>query len=322
MYLLRLIVSRTNLIVRHSAFHFPKKNFNLKIEFIDATANELINYFQDFEEARTFAELLLLPHHHHHETKVKKSLSGSNLLKLVGSSNFQEQHVANRNMVQRTGALATSKSAIIINELTSTNNSPNNPIKYQYSFTDSMADMGGGSSHHSQADFKENIKFKKKVHKMAEGASILVMPLEFVQESRIVFVRLEAAIEMSGLLEVRVRSRFVALIIGPTARHLQLYEVGRALATCLADDVCRELFYSAKSRADILSVVDQFNRGTMVIPPSEWNPKIRIEPPAKYMSKEERKKVPELSEYIHVDEGSSSLVAHDHADPTLKGSRK
>ena len=58
----------------------------------------------------------------------------------------------------------------------------------------------------------------------------------------------------------------------------------------------------------------------MVIPPSEWNPKIRIEPPEKVLSKAERKKILELSEYIHDDEFKSSH--EDHVDPTLKGSRK
>ena len=58
----------------------------------------------------------------------------------------------------------------------------------------------------------------------------------------------------------------------------------------------------------------------MVIPPGEWNPKIRIEPPEKYLSKEERKKVSEITEIIHVDE--SHTDANEHTDPTLKGSRR
>lgn len=41
----------------------------------------------------------------------------------------------------------------------------------------------------------------------------------------------------------------------------------------------------AKSKEEILSAVKQFNRSTMVIPPGEWNPKIRIEPPEKFLSK-------------------------------------
>ena len=86
-------------------------------------------------------------------------------------------------------------------------------------------------------DFKENTKFKKKVHRKAEGATILVMPVDFVTQTKLVFLRLEAATELQSLLEVRLRSRFIVLIIGPIERQMQLYEVGRAVSTCLADDV-------------------------------------------------------------------------------------
>lgn len=123
------------------------------------------------------------------------------------------------------------------------------------------------------------------MHRKAEGASILVMPVEFVNKPKLVFLRLEAATELQGLLEVRLRSRFIVLLLGPAERHVQLYEIGRAISACLADDVCRELFYSAQSKEDVLSVIEQFNRLTLVIPPGEWNPKIRIEPPEKYLSK-------------------------------------
>ncbi len=195
-------------------------------------------------------------------------------------------------------------------------NLPSKPqLKYQYSFTDSFAldDMS------SLADFKENTKFKKKVHRKSEGASILVAPVDFVDSTKLVFLRLEAATEMLGLLEIKMRSRFVVLIIGPMQRHNQLYEVGRALSACLADDVCREHFYSAQCKQDVLNIIEQFNRNTMVIPPGEWNPTIRIEPPEKFLSKEERNKVKEIAELIHAEPDPS---AHDHADPTLKGSKK
>ena len=75
------------------------------------------------------------------------------------------------------------------------------------------------------------------MHRKAEGASILVMPVDFVQSPKLVFLRLEAATELQSLLEVRLRSRFIVLIIGPVERQIQLYEIGRAAATCLADDV-------------------------------------------------------------------------------------
>ena len=63
------------------------------------------------------------------------------------------------------------------------------------------------------------------------------MPLEFVTAAKLVILRLEAATELQSLLEVKLRSRFVVLIIGPVEKQIQLYEVGRAMSTCLADDV-------------------------------------------------------------------------------------
>ena len=123
------------------------------------------------------------------------------------------------------------------------------------------------------SDYKENTKFKKKVNTRAEGASVLVAPLDFVKEPKLVFLRLEAATELPGVLEVRLKTRFVVVIIGPMDRHIQLYEIGRAMATCLADDICKEIVYSAQCKNDIVNAVHQFNRSTMVIPASEWDPK-------------------------------------------------
>ena len=111
------------------------------------------------------------------------------------------------------------------------------------------------------------------------------MPVDFVKTPKLVFIRLGTESDLQSMLEVKLRSRFVVLVAGPMEKNYELYEVGRAIATCMADDVCRDLFYAAKSKDDIISAIDQFNKGTMVIPPSEWNPKIRIEPPDKFLSK-------------------------------------
>ncbi len=63
------------------------------------------------------------------------------------------------------------------------------------------------------------------------------MPLNFVKSSKLVLLRLEAATELHSLLEVKLRSRFIVLIVGPIEKQIQLYEVGRAMASCMADDV-------------------------------------------------------------------------------------
>lgn len=63
------------------------------------------------------------------------------------------------------------------------------------------------------------------------------MPVDFVKESKLVFVRLAAATELHGFLEIDIRSRFVVVLIGPISKKMELYEIGRAISASLADDV-------------------------------------------------------------------------------------
>lgn len=45
--------------------------------------------------------------------------------------------------------------------------------------------------------------------------------------------------------------------------------------------VFREVAYKARNRQDILAGVDEFLDQVTALPPGEWDPKIRIEPPDK-----------------------------------------
>ena len=130
-----------------------------------------------------------------------------------------------------------------------------------------------------------NTKLQRKLSRKTEGASVLICPVDFVKEQTIVFVRLENAIELSGMLEIKLYSRFIVLLIGPEDSEKQLLQIGRTMATILTDDICREYAYVAKNSNDIMEMMNRFMQDTYVIPPSEWDPTIRIEPPQKYMSK-------------------------------------
>ena len=88
-----------------------------------------------------------------------------------------------------------------------------------------------------------NVKLQKKLSRKTEGASILICPVNFVKEQTIVFVRLENAIELLGMLEIKLYSRFIILILGPEDSERQLLQVGRAMATVLTDDVSRSIIY-------------------------------------------------------------------------------
>ena len=47
----------------------------------------------------------------------------------------------------------------------------------------------------------------------------------------------------------------------------------------LVFQVFREVAYKARTRQDILTGIDEFLDQVTVLPPGEWDPKIRIEPP-------------------------------------------
>ncbi|XP_008485876.2 electroneutral sodium bicarbonate exchanger 1-like, partial [Diaphorina citri] len=69
-----------------------------------------------------------------------------------------------------------------------------------------------------------------------------------------------------------------------------LHEVGRAMATLMSDDVFHEVAYKARNRTHLLAAMDEFLDAVTVLPPGEWDPAIRIEPPAAIPSQDVRKR--------------------------------
>ena len=112
--------------------------------------------------------------------------------------------------------------------------------------------------------------------------------MDFVAQQTIVFLRLQKPVELPGFLEIKLPNRFLVLLIGPEETEKQLLQIGRTIATILADDICREHAYLARNADDIRQMMERFMQDTFVIPPSEWDPSIRIEPPPNYLSKVNR----------------------------------
>lgn len=115
----------------------------------------------------------------------------------------------------------------------------------------------------------------------------------------------------------RHSGRFLFILLGPHGKTKSYNEIGRAIATLMVDDVSgrpcsdtlnglialllilwfyfrifRQLFsdvaYKARDRDDLIAGVDEFLDEVIVLPPGEWDPKIRIEPPKKVPSAEMR----------------------------------
>jgi solute carrier family 4 (sodium bicarbonate transporter), member 10 len=64
------------------------------------------------------------------------------------------------------------------------------------------------------------------------------------------------------------------------------------MATLMSDEVFHEVAYRARKRDHLLAGVDEFLDAVTVLPPGEWDPTIRIEPPAAIPSQEDRKRPP------------------------------
>ena len=120
-----------------------------------------------------------------------------------------------------------------------------------------------------------------------ESAMVLVMPVDFVDKPKMVFVRLKAATKLHELNEPdSLFYRFVVLIIGPTGHESHMYDVGRAVSICLTEEASRNSFYVAINHAEIVETVEIFKHSSMLVSSVEFhNPEARIEPSLNLLSK-------------------------------------
>ncbi|XP_053723066.1 electroneutral sodium bicarbonate exchanger 1 isoform X1 [Synchiropus splendidus] len=136
---------------------------------------------------------------------------------------------------------------------------------------------------------KVDMNFMKKIPEGAEASNILVGELEFLERSIIAFIRLSPAVLLSGLTEVPIRTRFIFILLGPIGKAAQYHQIGRSMGTVMTDEIFHYVAYKAKNRKDLLAGIDEFLDQVTVLPPGEWDPSIRIEPPKSVPSQEKRK---------------------------------
>ncbi|XP_030007515.1 sodium-driven chloride bicarbonate exchanger-like isoform X2 [Sphaeramia orbicularis] len=146
------------------------------------------------------------------------------------------------------------------------------------------------SRENSAVDFsKIDLHFMKKIPPGAEASNVLVGELEFLERPVVAFVRLAPAVLLNGLAEVPITTRFLFILLGPLGKGPQYHEIGRSIATLMTDEVFHDVAYKAKDRNDLVAGIDEFLDQVTVLPPGEWDPSIRIEPPKNVPSQEKRK---------------------------------
>ncbi|XP_036966208.1 sodium-driven chloride bicarbonate exchanger isoform X1 [Acanthopagrus latus] len=176
---------------------------------------------------------------------------------------------------------------------------------------------GDASRDNSSVDFsKIDLHFMKKIPPGAEACNVLVGELEFLNKPVVAFVRLSPAVLLSGLAEVPIATRFLFILLGPLGRGPQYHEIGRSIATLMTDEVFHDVAYKAKDRNDLIAGIDEFLDQVTVLPPGEWDPSIRIEPPKNVPSQEGRKKSNILPNGLV--EGEEEEEQDGHAGPELQ----
>uniref|UniRef100_A0A8D3DBY1 Anion exchange protein n=1 Tax=Scophthalmus maximus TaxID=52904 RepID=A0A8D3DBY1_SCOMX len=145
-----------------------------------------------------------------------------------------------------------------------------------------------GTRENSSVDFsKIDLHFMKKIPAGAEACNVLVGELEFLNKPVVAFVRLSPAVLLNGLAEVPITTR--SLRADTVHLGLQYHEIGRSIATLMTDEVFHDVAYKAKDRNDLIAGIDEFLDQVTVLPPGEWDPSIRIEPPKNVPSQKRKK---------------------------------
>ncbi|XP_078210546.1 sodium bicarbonate cotransporter 3 isoform X25 [Callithrix jacchus] len=176
----------------------------------------------------------------------------------------------------------------------------------------------GGSRENSTVDFsKVDMNFMRKIPSGAEASNVLVGEVDFLERPIIAFVRLAPAVLLTGLTEVPVPTRFLFLLLGPAGKAPQYHEIGRSIATLMTDEIFHDVAYKAKDRNDLLSGIDEFLDQVTVLPPGEWDPSIRIEPP-KSVPSQEKRKIPVFHNGSAPTSGETPKEAAHHAGPELQ----
>ncbi|XP_069033198.1 sodium bicarbonate cotransporter 3-like isoform X9 [Embiotoca jacksoni] len=246
-------------------------------EIADMLIDNMVASGQLKEDLRNkVREAMLKKHHHQNERKL------SNRIPLVRSiADIGKKH-SDPFLLERNGPLVSPNS--VPNNLDGNKAVERRPSKV------------GVSRESSSVDFsKVDMNFMKKIPPGAEASNVLVGEVDFLEKPIIAFVRLSPAVLITGLTEVPVPTRFLFLLLGPHGKGPQYHEIGRSMATLMTDEIFHDVAYKAKDRVDLLSGIDEFLDQVTVLPPGEWDPTIRIEPPKNVPSQLKRKRPSQLN---------------------------
>ncbi|XP_065160163.1 band 3 anion transport protein isoform X3 [Atheta coriaria] len=124
----------------------------------------------------------------------------------------------------------------------------------------------------SNEDLKrtQNDTILRRIPEGAQGTSVLVGSVDFLEQPAIAFIRLAEGVVIPSLIEVNIPVRFIFLLLGPKDAKLDYHEVGRSISTLMANQQFHNIAYSADNRKVLLSAINEFLDDSIVLPPGDW----------------------------------------------------
>ncbi|XP_078489431.1 electroneutral sodium bicarbonate exchanger 1 isoform X2 [Ciona intestinalis] len=234
-------------------------------EIADLVLDQMVNkgHLPHDDELRERVRTALLSGHEHQGEKKRGVASVKSVANLVGKkeNNSDDKKKGMTGSTTAPGSIGRNKSMI-------TNSS----------FAAMSSDQQNSFAENPEKKNKVP-NFMKKIPSGSEASNVLIGEVDFLEHRIIAFVRLNESVCLGRLTEVPIPTRFLFILLGPVGNYKQYHEIGRSIATLMADEVFHEVAYKAKTRADLLSGIDEFLDQVTVLPPGEWDASIRIEPP-------------------------------------------
>lgn len=301
----------------HSLFELRQMLLNgvvlldIHIENFADFVDQLMKAFEEDENSELSSEcilscrnLLMYRHTHQHERHILRSNEREDRpqlkpIQLVRS--FVDTHGRGLNGAKPTNPTSSSS---VGNSKTTTQDSasvalstPLNPLGLSekaesavpISETKHKSSFFAGLIKNESHDFhKTNSSIMKKLPPGTEATNVLIGGVDFLEKPLCAFVRFDKAQELGDLTEVSLPTKFMFVLLGPQKQSSYYHEVGRSISTLMSDEVFRDLSYKAEGRDDLIKGIDDFLEHVMVLPPGEWDPATRIDPPNRVPEKEER----------------------------------
>ncbi|XP_076245519.1 na[+]-driven anion exchanger 1 isoform X9 [Calliopsis andreniformis] len=264
-------------------------------QIADLVLDNMINQGSlPIESREKVREALLVRHRHQHERRKDNNMSRLPIIRSLAE--IGRNHSSSKSQEPATNGMDRSPSSVSISR------------------NHSSSALENGDANH-----KGNTHFMRKIPAGAEASNILVGEVDFLDKTLSAFIRLSQAGIMGDLTEVPVPTRFIFILLGPTGGISGFHEIGRAMATLMSDEVFHDVAYKAKNRNHLLAGIDEFLDAVTVLPPGEWDPAIRIEPPAAIPSQEVRKRPKEDKPKEELDEEADELKQREESGLSRSG---